>query len=144
MAHPQTQANELSLRDPARFWKPHASKITWYEQPSAVIEHSTRTLPSGISHPTWQWFPGGRLNTCFNCVDRHVEGGRGNEPAIFWHSEVAKTQQRLTYSQLKKEVEALAAVLRDLGVQKGDAVVIYSMFAFGHFKYIDEFIDRSV
>lgn len=124
--HRQEEANKRSLQDPrSNYWDQHANQITWYKKPKTTLKTWTKTLPSGNSHLTWQWYPDGEMNTCYNCVDRHVERGNGNQPAIFWHSEVAQTKQVLTYSQLKTEVEALAGVLRDLGVGKGDSVVIY-------------------
>ena len=126
--HAQERANALSLQDPTAFWSRHAEQISWYKKPDAVITHFTNRLPSGNSHPSWQWFPGGRLNTCYNCVDRHVEAGNGDVPAIFWHSEVANSREVFSYAQLKEEVEVLAGVLSELGVAKGDRVVIYSEF----------------
>jgi propionyl-CoA synthetase len=124
--HKQEEANKRSLQDPrSDYWTQHADQITWYKKPQTTISTWTKKLPSGNSHLTWQWFPDGELNTCYNCVDRHVERGNGDQPAIFWHSEVAQTKQTITYSQLKTEVETLAGVLRGLGVGKGDSVVIY-------------------
>ncbi|SMY21500.1 unnamed protein product [Zymoseptoria tritici ST99CH_1A5] len=123
--HPQDQANQQSLSDPTTFWSHHAKQITWIRQPRAVLEQYTQTLPSGVSHPSWTWFPDGELNTCYNCVDRHVEAGRGDETAGFWHSEVAGQREKFTYGRLLREVETLAGVLRGFGVGKGDTVVIY-------------------
>ena len=124
--HKQEEANKRSLQDPrSDYWDQHAEQITWYKKPQITLETWTKKLPSGNSHPSWQWFPDGELNTCYNCVDRHVERGNGHQPAFFWHSEVAQAKQTLTYSQLKTEVEALAGVLKGLGVGKGDSVVIY-------------------
>ena len=124
--HKQEEANKRSIQDPrSEYWTQHADHISWYKKPETTLSTWTKTLPSGNSHLTWQWFPGGELNTCYNCVDRHVERGNGDQPAIFWHSEVAQKKQVFTYSQLKTEVETLAGVLRDLGVEKGDSVVIY-------------------
>ncbi|KAK3695986.1 hypothetical protein LTR37_018204 [Vermiconidia calcicola] len=124
--HPQEEANERSLRsDRSSYWDQHADQVTWFSKPSATIKYSTKTLPSGNSHPHWQWFPDGELNTCYNCVDRHVKRGNGEQPAIFWHSEVANGKEVYSYQRLLEEVEALAGVLRNLGVRKGDTVVIY-------------------
>jgi propionyl-CoA synthetase len=126
--HPQDLANERSLSDPSTFWAQHAKQITWTKQPRAILERFTQELPSGNEHPSWTWFPGGELNTCYNCVDRHVEAGRGDEVAVYWHSEVAGRREVFTYRQLQKEVATLAGVLRSFGVDKGDRVVIYSEF----------------
>ena len=124
--HKQEEANKRSLdEDRAAYWQQHADAISWYKKPSRVLDKFIQTLPSGNSHPSWQWFPDGELNTCYNCIDRWVEAGNGNYPAVYWHSEVAKAKEKYTYSRLKEEVETLAGVLREYGVGKGDTVVIY-------------------
>jgi len=74
----------------------------------------------------WRWFPDGTTNMCYNCVDRHVVAGRGDQPAIAYDSPLTGTKQSITYRQLLKEVSRLATVLgEDLNVAKGDRVVIY-------------------
>lgn len=85
-----------------------------------------RTLPSGVAHPTWEWFPGGEISTCYNCVDRHVAAGNGDRVAIYYDSSVTNTKEAYTYDQLLVEVETLAGVLREEGVKKGDVVMLYS------------------
>lgn len=125
--HPQEEANQRSLQsDRAAYWSQHADQVSWYKKPKRTIDLFEKKLPSGNSHSSYQWFPDGELNTCYNCVDRHVERGNGDTPAIFWHSEVANTREIYSYARLKVEVETLAGVLRNLGVEKGDTVVIYS------------------
>ena len=127
--HPQEEANKRSLQaNRAEYWNQHADQISWYKTPTRPLDLSTKTLPSGNSHSSWQWFPDAELNTCYNCVDRHVERGNGDAPAIFWHSEVAGAREVYSYARLKMEVETLAGVLEELGVGRGDTVVIYSMF----------------
>lgn len=132
---PQDAAHTTSLTDPSTFWSNQARYIAWSKPPTSTLTQSTKTLSSGTQHSTWQWFPGGELNTCYNCVDRHVEAGNGNAVAIYWHSEVADgkdgrkgRREVLTYARLKEEVEVLAGVLKDMGVGKGDRVVVYSKF----------------
>lgn len=125
--HAQETANALSLSsNRATYWQQHADAVSWYKKPSAILKEFTQKLPSGNSHPSWQWFPDGELNTCYNCVDRWVEAGNGEEVAIYWHSEVAQRREVFTYKRLKEEVETLAGVLKGYGVEKGDTVVIYS------------------
>ena len=124
--HEQEEANQRSLSDPEAYWAHHAEQVSWYKKPTSTIKYFTQKLPSGAQHPSWQWFPDGELNTCYNCVDRHVEAGHGDAPAILWHSEVARKKEVFSYARLQREVATLAGVLRDLGVKKGDAVVIYS------------------
>lgn len=129
MASKQEQANKLSLdADRSKYWQQHVDQVSWYKKPQTMLQTWTKKLPSGKSHMTWQWLPDGELNTCYNCVDRHIERGNGDQPAILWHSEVAQQREVYTYNRLKEEVETLAGVLRELGVQKGDSVVIYSKY----------------
>jgi non-ribosomal peptide synthetase component F len=72
-----------------------------------------------------RWFVGAQCNTCWNCLDRHVAGGRADQPALIYDSPISGAQATFTYRELLDEVAACAAVLRDLGAQKGDRVVIY-------------------
>jgi propionyl-CoA synthetase len=125
--HPQEEANQQSLQpDRSAYWTQHADQISWFKKPSTTLKTFTKKLPSGNSHPSWQWFPDGELNTCYNCLDRHiVERGNGDQPAIFYHSEVAGIKETYTYSRLLDEVQALASVLKSKGVGRGDTVVIY-------------------
>jgi hypothetical protein len=73
----------------------------------------------------YRWFTGGRLNTCFNALDRHVQAGRGDQAALIYDSPVTETQKTYTFTQLRDEVARFAGVLTTLGVAKGDRVVIY-------------------
>ncbi|KAL2221471.1 acyl-coenzyme A synthetase [Thermoascus aurantiacus ATCC 26904] len=125
MPHPQDAVHELSLRDPEAFWRHHADQLHWHRRPSRALRRSTKTLPSGVSHPHWSWFPDGEISTAYNCVDRHVAAGRGDHVAIIWESPVSGAKEKYTYRQLLDEVEVLAGVLREEGVRKGDVVLIY-------------------
>lgn len=118
---------ELSLRDPERFWLHHADKLHWHKNPSCAVTKRSKALPSGASHDHWSWFPDGEISTSYNCVDRHVENGNGDTVAIIWESPVTGAKEKYTYKQLLEEVEVLAGVLREEGVRKGDVVIIYSM-----------------
>lgn len=124
--HPQRAALELSLRDPETFWSGHAERLHWHQKPSRALARQTKTLPSGVQHEHWSWFPDGEISTTFNCVDRHVHNGNGDQVAIIWESPVTHTTEKYTYAQLLDEVEVLAGVLREEGVRKGDVVIIYS------------------
>lgn len=128
MAHPQDEAQHLSLTDPETFWGHQAEQLHWHKKPSAVLKRTTKNLKSGTSHNHWEWFPDGEISTCYNCIDRHVLAGRGDQPAILYDSPVTNTKQRLTYKQLLTEVETFAGVLREEGVKKGDVVLVYSQF----------------
>jgi propionyl-CoA synthetase len=74
---------------------------------------------------TYRWFTGGRLNTCYNALDRHVERGRGDQAAIIYDSAVTDSKRTITYSELLSEVANFAGVLAALGVGKGDRVIAY-------------------
>ncbi|HET9902253.1 MAG TPA: propionyl-CoA synthetase [Xanthobacteraceae bacterium] len=104
-------------RDPEGFWGEAAQAIDWYEPAKKVFDPQM-----GIYG---RWFVGGVCNTCFNAVDRHVRDGRGDQPAIIYDSPVAGAKRTLSFAALQREVQAFATVLQDLGVRKGDRVVIY-------------------
>ncbi|KAL1958119.1 hypothetical protein VTO42DRAFT_5159 [Malbranchea cinnamomea] len=123
--HPQDATLALSLRDPESFWSHHASFLHWHKPFSRALSRSSKTLPDGTSHEHWRWFPDGEISTTYNCVDRHVAAGRGDNVAIIWESPVSGAKEKITYRQLLDEVEVLAGVLREEGVRKGDVVIIY-------------------
>ena len=104
-------------RDPAGFWADVAREIDWYEPAKQVFDKD-----AGIYG---RWFVGAMCNTCHNAVDRHVAGGRGAQPAIIYDSPVTGTKRSVTYAELLDEVRALAAILQDFGVAKGDRVILY-------------------
>ncbi|NUP21644.1 MAG: AMP-binding protein [Streptomyces sp.] len=106
-----------SLEDPEAFWLRAAEGIEWEVAPSRALDSS--------GAPFYRWFPDGRLNVCFNAVDRHAEGGRGEQPALVYDSAVTGTRRTYTYTQLRDEVAAFAGALAGLGVGHGDRVVIY-------------------
>jgi propionyl-CoA synthetase len=106
-----------SLADPEGFWGEAAKQIDWYQAPSTVLDAS--------NPPFYRWFAGGVLNTCFNALDRHVRDGRGDQAALIYDSPVTAIQRTYSYRELLDEVARFAGVLRDLGVTKGDRVIIY-------------------
>ncbi len=106
-----------SVEDPEGFWGEAAKGISWYRQPDRTLDDSRA--------PMYRWFPGGEMNTCYNAIDRHVEAGRGAQLALIYDSPVTDTKQTFTYDQLLDEVSRFAGALRDLGVGRGDRVVIY-------------------
>lgn len=131
MSHPQDQLHASSLKDPESFWAEQADHLHWHKKPSTILRRYTKTLPkSQKTHDHWEWFPDGEISTCYNCVDRHVEAGHGDSPAILYDSPVTGTKQRITYAELLDDVEALAAVLRAEGVGRGDTVLVYSISPF--------------
>ncbi|GLY91630.1 propionyl-CoA synthetase [Actinoallomurus iriomotensis] len=114
---PYTAAYERSLGDPARFWAEAARDIRWRTPPERVLDDGAA--------PFYRWFTGGELNTCENAVDRHVEQGRGDQLALIYDSPVTGTRQKYTYRELRDETARFAGVLRGLGVERGDRVVLY-------------------
>ena len=104
-------------RDPQGFWAEAAEDITWFEQPKTIFDPN-----AGIYG---RWFSGGVCNTCYNAVDRHVDAGRGDQAAIIYDSPLAGTKRVISYHRLMTETQVLAAMMRDLGVAKGDRVLIY-------------------
>jgi propionyl-CoA synthetase len=103
--------------DPVGFWTEAASRIDWAMPPVKIFDAA-----AGVYG---RWFTGASCNTCFNAVDRHVKAGRGAQNAIIHDSPVTNSVTHITYAQLLREVEVLGAVLLDLGVAKGDRVIIY-------------------
>ncbi len=108
---------ERSLQDPTAFWGEAATAITWDRDPTVVLDDADA--------PFVRWFPDGRLNTCFNAVDRHVDAGRGDQVALVYDSAMTGTVATWTYRELRDEVARLAGALQALGVRTGDRVVIY-------------------
>jgi len=118
MSNPYEVAHARSLNDPSKFWSEIAQDIDWVKTWDKVLDDS--------NPPFYRWFAGAECNTCYNAVDRHVENGRGDQPAIIYDSPMTGgTQKTYTYSDLKDEVSRFAGVLRANGVGKGDRVIIY-------------------
>ena len=107
---------QASLDDPATFWAHAAAAVSWRRQPQRILDD---TRP-----PFYRWFPDAELNTCFNALDRHITE-RGDQPALIYDSPVTGTKRSYTYRELLAETACFAGVLRDLGVAKGDRVVLY-------------------
>ncbi|MCT1433570.1 propionyl-CoA synthetase [Dietzia maris] len=110
-------AHRLSISDPDAFWLDVAADIDWTTPPTTAVD---RSRP-----PFYRWFPDGELNTSYNCVDRHVEAGRGDQAAFIYDSAVTGVKETITYAQLLDRVEEFAGALAAEGVGRGDRVVIY-------------------
>ncbi len=102
---------------PEDFWRQAAGALQWSRRPGVVCDRTRE--------PFIRWFPDGELNACHNAVDRHVEAGRGEQLALLHVSAMTGAEQRFTFAQLRAEVARLAGALRELGVERGDRVVIY-------------------
>ncbi|KAK7427836.1 hypothetical protein QQZ08_005608 [Neonectria magnoliae] len=123
--HVQDEVLRHSLEDPDDFWRHQAEHLHWHKKFTSTIQLTQKTLKSGITHDSWEWFPDGEISTCYNCVDRHVLDGHGDSVAIYFDSPVTNTKERYTYRELLEEVEVLAGALREEGVKKGDVVMLY-------------------
>ncbi|MDG4650189.1 propionyl-CoA synthetase [Roseibacterium sp. SDUM158017] len=108
---------KASMEDPEAFWLEVAGGVDWDTPP-------TRAL-SDEKAPLYEWFADGRLNGCWNAVDRHVEAGHGGRVAIIHDSPLTGTVHKITYRELQTRVASLAGALRAKGVEKGDRVIIY-------------------
>jgi acetyl-CoA synthetase len=121
-----------SIEDPEGFWGEEAKKLSWFRAFQTVCEWHA---------PDAKWFVGGQLNACYNCVDRHVQAGAGEQTAIVWEGEPISPRtshaapnskyasepeiRRLTYRELQAQASKLGNALKDLGVKKGDVVTVY-------------------
>ena len=107
-----------SVADPEGFWGNVAERITWYKKWDTVREYD-------FVNANIKWFDGGKLNACYNCLDRHVEAGHGDATAIIWEGNSPDEDKTFTYSELLGQVKRFANVLKTQGVRKGDRVCIY-------------------
>ncbi|MEM1152169.1 MAG: propionyl-CoA synthetase [Pseudomonadota bacterium] len=105
------------LEDPEGFWSQAAEAIDWTTPPEGAFDASLGVYG--------HWFPGGVTNTAFNCLDRHVASGRGEQAALIYDSPVTGTKQTYTFNQLLHDVSRFGAVLETHGVTKGDRVIVY-------------------
>jgi len=105
------------LREPEAFWAEAAQDIHWIKTWDRVLDDD--------KPPFYRWFPGAQTNTCYNAVDRHVEAGRGEQAAIIYDSPITERGRTISYNELKTQVARCAGMLRGLGVDKGDRVIIY-------------------
>src|SRR6202171_2179932 len=98
------------------FWTKEAGRISWFEPWKQLYEWKP---------PFAKWYIGGKLNVCYNCVDRHVEGGQRDKVAYFWEGEPDNDRRRITFGDLQKEVVRIANGLKKLGIKKGTHVGLY-------------------
>jgi acetyl-CoA synthetase len=115
-ANVKAEAYDRAAKDPQAFWEEAARRLDWATEWDQVLDWS--------NPPFAKWFVGGRLNAAYNCVDRHVEAGRGDKVAFHWEGEPGDTRT-ITYADLLTEVSKAANALEALGVREGDRVAIY-------------------
>jgi propionyl-CoA synthetase len=106
-----------SVDDVDTFWLNAAQHIAWDTPPQTALDRSDA--------PFYHWYPDGRLNTCFNAVDRHVLAKRGAQNAIIYDSPITGTKRHISFAELQQQTARFAGMLVRLGVQKGDRVIIY-------------------
>ncbi|WP_420135674.1 propionyl-CoA synthetase [Rhodopseudomonas sp.] len=111
------EVHARSLADPEGFWGEAAHEIDWIEPPTKVFDASLGLYG--------RWFPGAKVNTCYNALDRHVANGRADQVALIHDSPLTGTISTFTYAEMLCEVQALAAIMQDFGVGKGDRVILY-------------------
>jgi acetate--CoA ligase len=106
-----------SIENPEAFWGQKAREINWFEAPKKILSIDEKGF--------YRWFKGGKMNTCYVALDQHVKEGRGEQAAMIYDSPVTGTVRTYSYRELRDEVAKFAGVLKEMGVNKGDRVVIY-------------------
>jgi acetyl-CoA synthetase len=107
---------EAAAEDPVAWWETQADALDWFERWDTGLDESDA--------PFYRWFTGGTLNASYNCLDRHVENGKGDKVAFHWRGEDGE-ERDVTYADLHRDVQKLANALKDHGIGKGDVVGIY-------------------
>ncbi len=107
---------EEAERDPVAWWEKQAAELHWFQKWDTTLDDS--------DPPFYKWFEGGKINASYNCLDRHVEAGRGDRVAFHWRGEEGE-QRDVTYADLHRDVQRLANALKDRGIESGDVVGIY-------------------
>ena len=107
----------LAQNNPEEFWGAAADQLYWDRRWKQVRDDS--------NPPFYRWFVGGVLNTCYNCLDRHIDRGRGKQLALIYDSPVTNTLRHFTYRELRDEVARVAGALKTQGVSAGDRVILY-------------------
>lgn len=106
-----------SLDHPSDFWAEQARALDWFQFPDSILSKDEDDL--------YRWYKGGKLNTSYLALDYHVKNGRGDQTALIYDSPVTGQKQTFTYRELLEETALFAGVLAEMGVEKGDRVIIY-------------------
>lgn len=109
---------DRSTQDRDAFWADIAERITWFKKWDKVSDFD-------FTKADIKWFEGGKLNVSYNCLDRHVEAGKGDRTALIWEGNNPEEDKHFTYQELLDEVQKFANVLKNIGVEKGDRVCMY-------------------
>jgi acyl-coenzyme A synthetase/AMP-(fatty) acid ligase len=108
---------QRSLSDPEGFWREQAEALPWFTFPPTILDRD--------SQGAWRWFHGGKTNSCWLALDRHVEAGRGEQTALIYDSAVTGEVRKYSFAELTDWVARVAGGLTMLGVEKGDRVIVY-------------------
>ena len=111
------QAFKHSIENPDEFWGKAAEDVKWIKKYDKVV-HTDKP-------PFYRWFKGGKINTCYNALDRHVDEGNGDRTALIFDSAMTNTKKKFSYKELRDKTARLAGALQQSGVKKGDRVIIY-------------------
>jgi Acyl-coenzyme A synthetases/AMP-(fatty) acid ligases len=106
-----------SIDNPEKFWQEVSNDIFWFKKPSKILNKS--------KPPFYKWFEDGTTNTCYNALDLHIENGKGSKTALIYDSPITGNKKKFTYLELKDKVSKFAGSLDNLGIKKGDRVIIY-------------------
>src|SRR3954466_1928298 len=106
---------EEAAKDPIAFWEKQAEALDWFQRWDDVLDESNA--------PFYKWFTGGKVNASYNCLDRHIENGKGDKVAFHWRGEEGE-ERDVTYADLLRDTQKLANVLKERGVEPGDVVGI--------------------
>jgi acetyl-CoA synthetase len=109
---------DKSVKDPESFWAEQAERLDWYKKWDKVEDND-------LTKAQIKWFEGGKLNVSYNCLDRHIKAGYGDQTALIWEGNDPNTDTALSYAELLSEVSKFANILKEKGVEKGDRVCIY-------------------
>ena len=109
---------DKSVKDPESFWAEQAERLDWYKKWDKVADND-------LTKAQIKWFEGGKLNVSYNCLDRHIKAGYGDQTALIWEGNDPNTDTALSYAELLSEVSKFANILKEKGVEKGDRVCIY-------------------
>ena len=116
MSRSYEEAYRSSIEQPESFWQEQAQRIDWHTPPAETVDSS--------NPPFIRWYQGGQTNLCYNAIDRHLES-RGDQLAMVWESTEVNQTRSYSYSDLYDEVNTVAAMLKSLGIESGDRVLIY-------------------
>ena len=109
---------DRSIQDPEAFWSEIAERITWFKKWDQVCEYD-------FVNASVKWFEGATLNACYNCLDRHIEDGHGDDTALIWEGNNPNDDKTYTFNQLLAEVKKFSNVLKAQDIKKGDRVCLY-------------------